>query len=183
MRSRPDPSSLCSAALLLAALLAPTASAAKEPPSITPLQTAVIKATAGTCLKGKTCHKDRAGVFVPKTKIGIVAVSVAEQVDVDAYVDIEVSSKPEMYQCNDVDATGCVFRVKYSGPGLYTYGTTAGNTYLGSNVTDTSISFPSGYAIVIPAGTPLYVHLDVINESLIDLQVDQDAWIYYTPLP
>ena len=31
-------------------------------------------------------------------------------------------------------------------------------------------------------GTPIYVHLDVINGSLIDLEVDQDAWLYYTPL-
>jgi hypothetical protein len=170
-------------ALVGAALSLPTACAAPPRASLRPLRTAVIKASAGTCGKGKTCHRDRAGVFVPKTDIGIVSVSIAEQVDVDAYVDVEVSTKPEMYQCNDVDAVGCIFRMKYAGPGLYVYGASAGNTYLGSNITDTSLSFPAGYGIVVPAGTPIYLHLDVINESLIDLKVDQDAWLYFTPLP
>jgi hypothetical protein len=147
-----------------------------------PLETAVIKATTGLCARGATCHKDRAGVWVPKTRIGIVGVTIAEQADVDLYVDVEVSTKPEMYQCNDVDATGCVFRVKYVGPGLYDYGATWGTTYLGSNVTTTALSFPAGYAIIVPAGVPIYVHLDVINGSLIDMQVDQDAWLYFTPL-
>ncbi len=179
---RRDPSALCPA-LLLAMLLAIPARGAAEPPALTPLQTAVIKASTGLCGRGTTCHKDRAGVFVPKTKVGIVSVSIAEQADVDLYVDIEISTKPEMYQCNEVDATGCVFRVKYAGPGLYDYGASSGSTYLGSNVTSTNLTFPAGYAIVVPAGTPIYVHLDVINSSLIDLKVDQDAWIYYTPLP
>jgi hypothetical protein len=172
-------------ALLAAAALAAFAGAAAAETSeaLKPLQTAVIKATAGTCGRGKTCHRDKAGVWVPKTKVGIVAASIAEQADVDVYVDIEISSKPEMYQCNDVDATGCIFRMKYAGPGLFSYGSTQGSTYLGSNVTTTNISFPSGYAIIVPAGTPIYVHLDVINDSLIDLKVDQDAWLYYTPVP
>jgi hypothetical protein len=147
-----------------------------------PLQTAVIKATTGLCGKGLTCHVDRAGVFVPKTRIGIVSVSIAEQADVDVYVDAEISTKPEMYQCNEVDATGCVFRMKYVGPGLYDYGAQSGSTYLGSNVTSTNLSFPAGTAIVVEAGTPIYLHLDVINGSLIDLKVDQDAWLYFTPL-
>jgi hypothetical protein len=171
------------AALLVALLSLPGAAAAETPAAPQPLQTAVIKATTGLCGKGQTCHKDRAGVWVPKTKVGIVSVSIAEQADVDVYVDVEVSTKPEMYQCNEVDATGCVFRVKYAGPGLFDYGASSGSTYLGSNVTSTNLSFPSGYAIVVPAGTPIYVHLDVINGSLIDLKVDQDAWLYYTPLP
>jgi hypothetical protein len=167
---------------VLALALAAGAGHADEQP-IKPLSTAVIKATAGLCLKGKTCHKDKAGLWVPKTKVAILAVSIAEQVDVDAYVDVEVSTKPEMYQCNDLDATGCIFRIKYSGPGLFSYGATSGNTYIGSNITSTNISFPPGYAIIVPTGTPVYVHLDVINESLIDLHIDQDAWIYYSPLP
>jgi hypothetical protein len=166
-----------------AALFIAGAASGEPAPALKPLSTAVIKSSTGLCLRGKTCHKDKAGVFVPKTKIGIVSVSVAEQADVDLYVDLEISTKPEMYQCNEVDATGCIFRMKYTGPGLYSYGASQGNTYLGSNVTDTTLSFPAGYAIVVPAGTPIYVHLDVINESLIDLKVDQDAWLYYTPLP
>ena len=180
--SRRHAASALAACLLAALWVLPLTARAHEAPAPKPLSTAVIKSTAGLCLKGKTCHKDKAGVFVPKTKIGIVAVSVAEQADVDLYVDLEISTKPEMYQCNDVDATGCVFRMKYAGPGLFSYGSQQGSTYLGSNVTDTTISFPAGTAIVVPAGTPIYVHLDVINDSLIDLKVDQDAWIYYTPL-
>jgi hypothetical protein len=170
--------------LLLSALPACAGSAQDSVPSAapTPLSTAVIKATTGLCGRGLTCHKDRAGVFVPKTKIGIVAVSIAEQADVDLYVDVEISTKPEMYQCNEADATGCVFRVKYAGPGLFDYGASSGSTYLGSNVTTNNLSFPAGTAIVVPAGTPIYVHLDVINSSLIDLKVDQDAWLYYVPL-
>lgn len=170
--------------LLLSALPACAGSAQSAAPAVapTPLSTAVIKATTGLCGRGLTCHKDRAGVFVPKTKIGIVAVSIAEQADVDLYVDVEISTKPEMYQCNEADATGCVFRVKYAGPGLFDYGASSGSTYLGSNVTTNNISFPAGTAIVVPAGTPIYVHLDVINGSLIDMKVDQDAWLYYVPL-
>lgn len=158
-------------------------SAAEPAPALRELKTAVIKATTGLCPKGATCHKDRAGSFVPKTRIGIVAASIPEQADVDLYVDAEISTKPEMYQCNEQDATGCVFRAKYAGPGLFDYGATSGSTYLGSNVTNTNISFPSGFAIIISAGTPIHLHLDVINSSLIDLKVDQDAWLYYVPLP
>jgi len=171
------------ALLVLLWLLASGAASAQPPPTLKPLKTAVIKATTGLCLKGATCHKDKAGVWVPSTKVGILGVSVAEQADVDIYADIEVSTKPEMYQCNGEDANGCIFRVKYAGPGLFDYGAKSGSTYLGSNVTNTNLSFPAGYAIVVPAGVPIYVHLDVINGSLIDLKVDQDAWIYYTPLP
>jgi hypothetical protein len=169
--------------LAAATLLALPASGSAQDEPLKPLQTAVIKATTGTCGRGKTCHRDKAGVWIPKTKVGIVSASIAEQADVDVYVDIEISTKPEMYQCNDVDATGCVFRMKYAGPGLFSYGSTQGSTYLGSNVTTTNITFPSGYAIIVPAGTPVYVHLDVINDSLIDLKVDQDAWLYYTEIP
>ncbi len=165
---------------LLAALLVVVAGCADHPQ---PLETVVIKATTGLCLSGKTCHADRAGVWIPKTRVGIVAASVAEQADVDLYVDVEVSTQHEMYRCNETDASGCVFRMKYAGPGLYDYGATSGSTYLGSNVTTTNISFPAGTAIVIPAGVPVYVHLDVINSSLIDLKVDQDAWLYYVPMP
>jgi len=182
-RIRRAPSALYPAIALMAALSSPAAGWAEPLAPLKPLSTAVIKGTTGLCRRGATCHKDKAGVWVPKTKVGIVSVSIAEQADVDLYVDIEVSTKPEMYQCNEKDATGCVFRTKYAGPGLYDYGATSGSTYLGSNVTNTNISFPSGYGIIVPAGVPVYVHLDVINSSLIDLKVDQDAWLYYTPLP
>ncbi len=151
-------------------------------PAVKPLATAVIKATTGHCFRGKTCHVDKAGVWVPRQDVAIMAVSIAEQVDVALYVDIEVSTKPEMYMCAGEDAAGCIFRMKYSGPGLYDYAANTGNTYLGSNVTNTNITFPAGYGIVVKAGVPIYVHLDVRNGSLIDLKVDQDAWLYYVPL-
>ena len=44
------------------------------------------------------------------------------------------------------------------------------------------MSFPAGYGIIIPAGQPIYLHLDVRNGSLIDLKVDQDVWLYYAPV-
>ncbi|WP_210756881.1 hypothetical protein [Caldichromatium japonicum] len=149
---------------------------------IQPLQVAVIKATTGLCLRGQICHKDRAGSWTPRKPIAILAVSAAEQADVDLYADIEVSTKPEMYQCAGEDARGCIFRAKYSGPGLFDYAAQSGSTYLGSNITTTALSFPAGYGIHIPAGEPIYVHLDVHNASLIDLKVDQDVWLYYTEL-
>ena len=155
---------------------------ARAAPAIKPLSTAVIKSTTGLCLRGKICHVDKAGVWIPDRDVAIVAASIAEQVDVALYVDIEISTKPEMYQCNEADASGCIFRTKYAGPGLYVYGATSGNTYLGSNVTTTNIAFPAGYGIVVNKGVPVYVHLDVRNGSLIDLKVDQDAWLYYVPL-
>jgi hypothetical protein len=169
--------------LALTALLLTTAlGQASAAPEIQPLNTAVIKATTGLCLKGVWCHVDKAGVWTPKTKVAIVAVSAAEQAEIALYVDLEVSTRPEMYQCAGDDSQGCIFRMKYAGPGLYAYGAPSGSTYLGSNITDTSISFPTGYGIVVPAGQPIYVHLDVRNQSLIDLKVDQDAWLYYVPL-
>jgi hypothetical protein len=169
---------------LAASLLAPLTPVQAAPPAppIQPLHTAVIKATTGLCHRGTTCHKDRAGVWTPNTRVAILAVSVAEQADIDLYTDLEVSTRPEMYQCHGSDAQGCIFRAKYAGPGLFDYGSKSGSTYLGSNITTTALSFPTGYGIVINAGTPIYIHLDVRNGSLIDLSVDQDAWLYYVPL-
>lgn len=174
------PGAALRAGLLLSSLLA--ACSSEPSPPLKPLQTAVIKATAGLCGRGQICHVDRAGAWVPQTRVGIVAASIAEQADIDLYVDAEISTKPEMYQCTADDGAGCVFRAKYAGPGLYDYGASSGSTYLGSNVTTTNITFPAGYAIVVEAGTPVYLHLDVINSSLIDLSVDQDAWVYYVPM-
>lgn len=155
---------------------------AAGPDEIRPLHTAVIKSTTGLCHRGTICHKDRAGVWIPETTIAILGVLVAEQADIGLYTDLEVSTRPEMYQCNGGDAQGCIFRMKYAGPGLFDYGAQSGSTYLGSNITNTSITFPPGYGILVPAGTPIHVHLDVRNNSLIDLKVDQDAWIYYVPV-
>jgi hypothetical protein len=169
--------SLGLAALVLTALAAPTLAA-----EIKPIHTAVIKSTTGLCLRGTICHVDKAGTWVPRTDVAILGVSVAEQAEIALYVDLEISTRPEMYQCSGDDSSGCIFRMKYAGPGLYDYGGTTGSTYLGSNITDTAITFPTGYGILVPAGTPIHVHLDVRNQSLIDLKVDQDAWLYYVPV-
>jgi hypothetical protein len=166
--------------LVVLALLGLTARA--HGGDIQPLKTAVIKATTGLCHRGDVCHKDRAGAWRPETPVAILGVSVAEQADIDLYTDLEVSTRPEMYQCNGGDADGCIFRAKYAGPGLFDYSAASGSTYLGSNITTTALSFPAGYGIMVPAGTPIYVHLDVRNTSLIDLKVDQDAWLYYVPV-
>jgi len=177
-KQRPLTAALAVATTLLAALVGPIDAAT----GIQPLNTAVIRATTGLCMRGTVCHVDKAGVWIPKTKVAIISVSVAEQADVALYVDLEVTTRHEMYNCGDADTSGCIFRMKYMGPALYNYGAERGNTYLGSNITNTNLTFPSGYGIVIPAGTPVYVHLDVRNQSLIDLKVDQDAWIYYVPV-
>lgn len=184
----------CRAAIAAIGLLALTPSAAAPgtgpaapppaagPAEIRPLSTAVIKATTGLCLRGQICHVDRAGAWTPKTRVAILGAAIAEQADIDLYTDLEISTRPEMYQCNGGDAQGCIFRAKYAGPGLFDYGARSGSTYLGSNITTTHIVFPTGYGILVPAGTPIYVHLDVRNGSLIDLKVDQDAWLYYVPV-
>jgi hypothetical protein len=166
---------LAAIGILAAALAGGTpARGGEEKGELKPLSVAVIKATTGSCASGRTCHVARAGSWTPAQKVAIVAVSVPEQTDVDLYADIEISTAPEMYL-----TTGHIFRAKYAGPGLFDYGASSGNTYLGSNVTSTNISFPSGYGIVVAAGTPVYVHLDVHNQSLIDVSFDQDCYLYY----
>ena len=164
--------------IALVALLAPAAA----PAQVKPLSTAVIKSTTNMCLKGKTCHRDQAGVWVAPQKIAILAISIAEQTDLALYVDIEVSTRPQMYMCSGADSSGCIARAKYAGPGLYSYGASSGSTYLGSNITTTYMAFPEGYGIVVDKGTPIYVHLDARNGSLIDVVIDQDAWLYYVPV-
>src|SRR5678815_2442386 len=109
----------------LVALLAPAAA----PAQVKPLSTAVIKSTTNMCMKGKTCHRDQAGVWVAPTKLAILAVSIAEQTDLALYVDIEVSTRPQMYMCSGSDSNGCIARAKYAGPGLYSYGANSGSTY------------------------------------------------------
>src|SRR5215472_6120675 len=126
--------------LALALGLAPS----PAPAQVKPLSTAVIKSTTNMCLKGKTCHRDQAGVWVPPVKIAILAVSLAEQSDLAIYVDTEVSTRPQMYMCAGTDSKGCIARAKYSGPGLFSYGATSGSTYLGSNITNTYMAFPAG---------------------------------------
>lgn len=134
----------------------------------------VIKSTAGLVKKGEHITVEKAGIWVPKTDVYIVGVSIPEQTDIDLYVDIEVSTNPKMYQ-----EIGHIFRVKYAGPGLYDYSATTGSTYIGSNITTTNIIFPPPYAIFVRARTPICVHIDAINGSLIDVTLEQDCYLYY----
>jgi hypothetical protein len=164
--------------VLAASALAPVSPAlAAKKVKVRPLSVMVMKSTTGLCASGQICHVDQAASWTAEGDVAIVAVSAPEQTDVDLYVDIEISTAPVMYQ-----TTGHIFRAKYVGPGLFDYGASAGNTYLGSNITNTNIVFPSGYGIVVRAGTPVYVHLDVRNQSLIDVTVDQDCYLYYVEL-
>ena len=167
---------MCFIAVCIALVFLTNAKKNKSP-DIKKLSVTVIKSSAGLVNSGETVHKDKAGEWTPKNDVAIVAVSIPEQTDVDLYTDIEVSTSPEMYQTN-----GHIFRAKYSGPGLYDYGATSGSTYIGSNVTTTNITFPSGVAIIVKKGVPVYVNLDERNHSLVDINVDQDCYLYYTRL-
>jgi hypothetical protein len=151
--------------LLALALVCPSAATAQ----VKPLSTAVIKSSTGMCLKGKTCHKGQAGVWVPQTKIAILAVSLAEQTDIDVYVDIEVSTRPQMYMCAGNDSNGCIARAKYSGPGPVQLRRDLGQHLPRLEHHHTFQAFPAGYGIIVDKGTPIYVHLDARNDSLIDV--------------
>lgn len=89
-------------------------------------------ATSGSCLRGRTCHGDCASAWVLQTRVGIVAASIAEQADVDLYVDAEISTRPEMARDAPVqrnDASGRLFRARHAGPGLFDYGAASGSTH------------------------------------------------------
>ena len=106
------------------------------------------------CLKGtKVCHKDQAGVWAPPTKIAILAVSLAEQADIDLYVDFEVSTKPDDVHVRGQRLEGLHRAREVRGTRVCsTTAPTSGNTYLGSNVTTTHIAFPDGYGIMVDKG-------------------------------
>ena len=119
-------------------------------------------------------HWDQAATWVPTENIRIQAVSIPEQTEISIYTDIEVSTAPQMYL-----PEGHIFRVKYAGPGILR-DPPCPQSFLGSNITTTNIVFPFGSWISVPAGTPVYVHMDVKNWS--PFQIDhmtQDIYIYY----
>ena len=93
-----------------------------------------------------------------------------------AYTDIEVTTAPKMYL-----PEGHIFRVKYAGPGILRDPPCPhAQAYVGSNITTTNIAFPSGTWISVPAGTPIYVHMDVKNWSPQQIErMTQDVYIYY----
>lgn len=125
----------------------------------------------------KVHHWDQATTWVPDKTIRIHAVNIPEQSEVAIYTDIEVSTALKMYSLD-----GHVFRAKYAGPGILRLGNvTCENTFLGSNITDTNIVFPSNHWIRVEAGTPIYVHMDVINWTPYTIHpMTQDVYIYYT---
>jgi hypothetical protein len=92
--------------------------------------------------------------------------------------DIEVSTAPEMYLLQ-----GHIFRAKYAGPGILR-NPACDISFAGSNVTTTSIVFPAGYWITVSAGTPIYVHMDVINWTPYAIApMTQDVYLYYSEAP
>lgn len=168
---------VCSLAILvvLAALLRPSAVTAAD------LQVKVLKAcpdcrlpAAPACTSVKE-HWDRAATWTPDETVRIHAVSIPEQAEIALYTDIEVSTAPEMYL-----EDGHIFRVKYAGPGIVR-SPSCEISFSGSNLTTTNIVFPLGYWIRVEAGTPIYVHMDVINWSPYEIHpMTQDVYIYYT---
>src|SRR5207244_11997157 len=111
-------------------------------------------------------YQDRAGTWSPTKNIRIHAVSIPEQSDIAIYTDIEVTTAPTMYL-----PEGHIFRVKYAGPGiLRDPPCPRAPAYVGSNITTTNITFPSGWWISVRAGTPVYVHMDVKNWSPLQIE-------------
>lgn len=145
------------------------------------LQVKVLKACTDCLLPAaEACssvkeHWDRAATWTPEDTVRIHAVSIPEQTEIAIYTDIEVSTAPEMYL-----PEGHIFRVKYAGPGIVR-DPACDISFSGSNLTTTNIVFPLGYWIEVEAGTPVHVHMDVINWSPYEIQpMTQDVYIYYT---
>lgn len=166
------------AAVFLVLVLAPVLAAATE------LKVKVLKAcpsctlpAAEPCASAKF-HQDRAATWTSAKKIRIHAVNIPEQSEVALYTDIEVSTGPEMYLLE-----GHIFRAKYAGPGILR-NPACDISFAGSNVTTTSIVFPADYWITVPAGTPIYVHMDVINWTPYAIApMTQDVYLYYSEAP
>ncbi|MDP3726520.1 MAG: hypothetical protein Q8R36_04985 [bacterium] len=146
------------------------------------LHTKVIKAGIGRkALKALRCESThqtwhQAGVWIPDRTIRVLHILIAEQSEIALYVDIEVSLHPQML---NADQDEQLFRYKYAGPAVQ-WNPPCPVQYAGSNTTNNIINLtPQG--IVVKKGTPIYVHLDVINWSPIDVcDMIQDVTLYYT---
>ena len=163
------------AAVFLVLMLAPALGVATD------LKVKVLKACPSCTLPAaEPCasvkfHQDRAATWTPAKTIRIHAVNIPEQSEVALYTDIEVSTAPEMYLLQ-----GHIFRAKYAGPGILR-NPACEISFAGSNVTTTSIVFPAGYWITVPAGTPIHVHMDVINWTPYAITpMTQDVYFYYS---
>ena len=144
------------------------------------LHTKVIKAGLGCSIDAGTQNKQvhetwhKAGEWIPDYDIRIMHILIAEQSEIALYVDIEVSLHPHMLHADQDEQ---LFRYKYAGPGVQWYPPNRAQ-YAGSNVTNSVISLAPG--IVIKKGTPIYVHMDVINWSHIRIDgMIQDILLYY----
>lgn len=173
--TRTSPPPLRRVVTLLALALSPTLVAATE------LKVKVLKACPACSLPAaEPCasvkfHQDRAAMWKPTKTIRIHAVNIPEQSEVTLYTDIEVSTAPEMYLLQ-----GHIFRAKYAGPGILR-NPACDISFAGSNITTTNIVFPAGYWITVPAQTPIYVHMDVINWTPYAISpMTQDVYIYYS---
>ena len=136
----------------------------------------VLPAAPAPC-QSASLHQDRAATWTPTKNIRIHAVSIPEQSDISIYTDIEVTTASAMYLPD-----GHIFRVKYAGPGIVRDpACPRGPAYVGSNITTTNITFPSGSWISVRAGTPIHVHMDVKNWSPLEIErMTQDVYIYYS---
>lgn len=144
------------------------------------LHTKVIKAGIGCDIpkasRGKSTHRTwpRAGVWIPDHDIRILHILIAEQSEIALYVDIEVSLHPHMLRA---DRDEQLFRYKYAGPAVQ-WNPPCRAQYSGSNTTNNIINLAPG--IVVKKGTPIYVHMDVINWAHIGIHdMIQDVTLYY----
>ena len=158
-----------------------SASAQSRAPATGDLKVQVLKACQNCDLppapapcQSRTFHRDQAATWIPDKPVKIIAVNIPEQTEITLYTDIEVSTSQQMYL-----PEGHIFRVKYAGPGILR-NPPCDVSFSGSNITTTNIVFPSGYGIHVTAGTPVYVHMDVINWTPYEINpMAQDVYIYY----
>ena len=158
-----------------------TALAQTRAPATANIKVQVIKAcqdcdlppSPGPC-RTTVFHRDQAATWMPDRSVKIIGVSIPEQSEITLYTDIEVTTAPVMYL-----PQGHIFRVKYAGPGILR-NPPCEASFSGSNITTTNIVFPSGYGIAIGSGTPVYVHMDVINWAPYEINpMAQDVYVYY----
>src|SRR3989338_8597527 len=146
------------------------------------LHTKVIKAGLGCSIDAGTRNKQvhetwhKTGEWIPDHDIRIMHILIAEQSEIALYVDIEVSLNPHMLRADQDEQ---LFRYKYAGPAVQ-WNPPCSVQYSGSNTTNNIMNLaPQG--IVIKRGTPIYVHIDVINWAPITIRgMIQDVTLYYT---
>ena len=144
------------------------------------LHTKVIKAGFGFNILAAKRNKQvneirhKAGEWIPDRDIRIMHILIAEQSEIALYVDIEISLNPRMLRADEDEQ---LFRYKYAGPAVQWHPPLRAQ-YAGSNTTNSVISLAPGF--VVKRGTPIYVHLNVINWSHIGINgMMQDVLLYF----